>query len=472
MFKINKNSGWLINNYITYVITFCTSILVAKKLGISNFGEWAVINLIISYITQLNFGITHSFYNIVISIKADRNKTLLYLSNSLFLLFILSIIWIFVYFINIYFKIIDIDVLYKPIGLFIILSSTLTLFNALLSNYYRIYNNLKLLMIIPYIPPTLFILTILFFKNNFILEGLIYALFLSNLITFLLLIIKLKISIKKSILSEILKTSIFLFIYNTAFYFLLILTRSFYSYNTTISDFGIFTFGLTLSNAIYLFLESISFLAQTKLLDIFSRTKSNEITYYLLNKIRDISLVFNYTVVFSILLLSPIFFYFFPEYKQSIFSFKIALLINLVLANFGIMTLFMMSKMYIKKLSLFSSIAFLFLLLISSIITILKLNVNYILFSFFCSYIILGVMITIFSLKKLDVKTSFTNILFFYFPINLLVPFVLYFCAIWFDSIYLALFGYFLFFTLNRRHFSNLIYTFKKIVTNSDFFTI
>jgi O-antigen/teichoic acid export membrane protein len=472
MLKINKNFGWLLNNYITYILTFITSIIIAKKLGTANFGQWSTVNLIIAYITQLNFGITHSFYNIVLSKKMGKDETLLYLSNSIFLLLILSLIWILLYFSNFYFKFIQIEFLYKPIGLFIVLSSIFALYNALLSNYFRIYNNLKILMIVPYISPLLFLLSIILINNKYLIEGLIYSLLISNFITFLLLFIKFNISIKNKIIIEILKTSFLLFLYNTSFYFLLILTRTYYSFNTTLYDFGIFSFSLTLANAFFLFLESISFLSQTKLIYIMSKVKNNELAFYLINKIRNISVVFNYSIIFCVLLISPIFFYFFPEYNNSLNLFKYLLLINLILSNSGAMLLYMMSKLFLNNLTFYSLTALLILIIISSVITFFKLNSIYFLLSLFCTYLLLGILITRFSLKKLGINKNIINLLYYYFPPNLLIPFIIFFLSFYTNYNTFSIFGFIVFIVMNKIYFNNIIYLFKKILTNSDYFTI
>ena len=72
----------IFGNYLTYILSFLSSIIVAKKLGVNLYGNWAGILLFISYLTQLNFGISHSYYlSQITDVKNNHKKQLEYLVN-------------------------------------------------------------------------------------------------------------------------------------------------------------------------------------------------------------------------------------------------------------------------------------------------------------------------------------------------------------------------------------------------------
>ena len=69
----------------------------------------------------------------------------------------------------------------------------------------------------------------------------------------------------------------------------------------------------------------------------------------------------------------------------------------------------MMSKLFLNNLTFYSLTALLILIIISSVITFFKLNSIYFLLSLFCTYLLLGILITRFSLKKLGINKNIIN---------------------------------------------------------------
>ena len=68
----NKAILYVISRYATYIIQFINSLFIAIYLGPFYLGIWGFINLVIGYISQLNFGISNSV-NVIISVNKQDN---------------------------------------------------------------------------------------------------------------------------------------------------------------------------------------------------------------------------------------------------------------------------------------------------------------------------------------------------------------------------------------------------------------
>ena len=68
----NKAILYVISRYATYIIQFINSLFIAIYLGPFYLGIWGFINLVIGYISQLNFGISNSV-NVIISVNKQND---------------------------------------------------------------------------------------------------------------------------------------------------------------------------------------------------------------------------------------------------------------------------------------------------------------------------------------------------------------------------------------------------------------
>src|SRR5690606_7205562 len=95
----------------------------------------------------------------------------------------------------------------------------------------------------------------------------------------------------------LIKRGLFLLIYNLSFYFIIIAARSIVSYFYSVEDFALFDFANSLTNAITMFLGSISFLFYPKMLNKFSHNSSSSTTIHLIEKVRKIYLTIAFLII-------------------------------------------------------------------------------------------------------------------------------------------------------------------------------
>ena len=69
---------------------------------------------------------------------------------------------------------------------------------------------------------------------------------------------------------SILQKGLYLFLYNSCFYFILISIRTIISVNYTVEEFGYFTFSFTIANAVMLLLDSFNTILFPKTIDLMS----------------------------------------------------------------------------------------------------------------------------------------------------------------------------------------------------------
>jgi O-antigen/teichoic acid export membrane protein len=471
---INKNIRWIGSNYFVYVLSFISSIILVKKLGPNLYGEWAIVSLIITYITQINFGITHSYYNIVITKRNNHDYSIKVLINSFVVLVLLSLFWIILYILNTYLNVINISILNSSYGYIIIFTAISSLFNALLSNYFRIENNLNILMIISIITPISIIVLSLLFKNSNLFNILIFSIMIINFSITFILFLNIKnisnINLDKLILYEIIKNGIPLFIYNTSFYFFLILIRTFYSTDSSIQEFGNFSFSISLATAVFLLIDSISFLSQTKIINLFSSFDNNRLTIFYLKRVRSSIITLNYLIVFFIILTCPLFFYFFPEYQKSEFLFKLFLMTNLILSNSSVNQYLLLAY---KKLKLIATISFLILLILFVFSFTLKyfgLTGYYYLFALLIAHIIFGISLNFFSLRTIYMPKSLPISIINNFPFIPTTIYILFFIFI--NNNFYLFFIFILFVYLERKNIYKIFTIIRNIILNPNYFSI
>lgn len=257
----NKILNYTISTYIIYILYFINSIFIAINLGPYYLGVWGFINLVIQYLAQLNFGITHSVNSIVSISKEDKSHVTKVLGSSITILSLLALSLLFFF---LFIIVLDFDIgqkyhFYKYLP-FVILIAILAFFNSLISNIYRAYGKLYEIIFNQVLYPLLSLLCIIIYKGVDLLWALVISNAISSIIIFVVLVLRCPIKIipiiDVLIFKLILKRGLNLFLYNTSFYLIIITTRSFVSAYYTVTEFGNFTFAFTLANAVLLLLES------------------------------------------------------------------------------------------------------------------------------------------------------------------------------------------------------------------------
>ena len=79
----NSSFSYIISRYVTYIIQFINSILIAIYLGPIYLGIWGFLNLVIQNLNQMNFGIAHSANTIAAVLKHKLNYiSITFLNNK------------------------------------------------------------------------------------------------------------------------------------------------------------------------------------------------------------------------------------------------------------------------------------------------------------------------------------------------------------------------------------------------------
>ena len=279
----NKVFVYLFTRYFTYGLQFIMSLIIAVRLGPYYLGIYGIIQLILNYINQINFGIPHSLNVLLVHNKQSLKKQNSLIINSLVLYSYLNFFLLLVLGIVKYFKFteygeIDID---KYLVLLSIIAA-LTYYNSIFSTVIRFKNKVNQMSIIGSIPVFVDMCVVWFFEK----EELVMALTMSNLISCSFTIVYYKCigvypkckkdNINISMQSIILKKGLYLFMYNSCLYFMLLGIRTIVSTNYSIKEFGYFTFSFTIVNAIMLLLNSLDVIVFPKVIDKLSVKNNNE----------------------------------------------------------------------------------------------------------------------------------------------------------------------------------------------------
>ena len=441
-------------------------------------GIWGFITLIIQYLNQINFGITHSVNAIIAIHKNKEWYVQKIIGTALTLLIGLSLLVVLFFTANELFNLnLGRKYNFSVFAPAVALIGILGYFNSLFSSIFRVYGRIIEIAINQSAFPVLVSVAILFFEGEDLLWALVGANFLAFLFSLGLFIIKSPVKLKLLFIGRLIKTiqirGWHLFVYNTSFYLIIISTRSFISGYYTVEEFGYFTFAFSLANVVLLLLESFSFLIFPKLINRLA-SATNEKVVSLLEMLRDAYITSSHLLIHAAILLFPLFLLFFPQYKQSADSFKlIALTVVLYTNSFGYSGL-LIAKGEEKKLG---NLAFFILIMnvISALILIVIFHVNF-------AFVIVATMVTYFiyvfllgyiGRKNLQLSTTIFSILKDIYPIRLFIPYLLSLGLIIFETaeIYFMI-PLLLFLSLNYKSLIKIKQLAKTVIVKPDFINI
>ena len=426
----NKIFIYLFSRYGIYAIQFATSLVIASKLGPYYFGIYGFILLILSYFGQLHLGIPNALNVLVIHNKEDKLKCNNYIANSLFLYVYFSIIIALLYLAYAVFG-------FKPIAKYqvdnylpaMMLIAILVYINGVLTCVLRIKNQINQLSLVSSTNAILNICAVSMFSNETLIITLIICLIISNLIT-IFICYKYKvipqyknIHIKINIQKEILSKGLFLFLYNTCFYFIVITIRSIISSNYSIEEFGLFSFSFTIATAVITLLDSLLTIIFPKIIHLLSSDDKKKINNTL--DILRISYVStSHFLVYFAMIFYPLLLIIIPKYENSIISLNLISLSILMNANscgYSTLLIAQNKEKYSATISITS-------LLINVLLGLFFVNIVKVSFS----YVIIATMLTymFFSFaivgigKKIIGSYSFKSTVSSFFPLNLFIPYL------------------------------------------------
>lgn len=428
----NKVFVYLFTRYFTYGLQFIMSLIIAVRLGPYYLGIYGIIQLILNYINQINFGIPHSLNVLLVHNKQSLKKQNSLIINSLVLYSYLNFFLLLVLGIVKYFKFteygeIDID---KYLVLLSIIAA-LTYYNSIFSTVIRFKNKVNQMSIIGSIPVFVDMCVVWFFEK----EELVMALTMSNLISCSFTIVYYKCigvypkckkdNINISMQSIILKKGLYLFMYNSCLYFMLLGIRTIVSTNYSIKEFGYFTFSFTIVNAIMLLLNSLDVIVFPKVIDKLSVKNNNECVRTL-NIIRIGYVLTSHFLIYIALLAFPIFLIFFPGYKGAIYMMDMIALAVLMRTNsYGYNSLLIAQnkEKIASQISIVSLITSITLGLLFSVY--FHLAIPKVVMSILIAYLVCSVLMTIEGRKLIINNNSLKSTLKHCFPLRLFVPYTI-----------------------------------------------
>lgn len=428
----NKIFIYLATRYLTYGLQFLLSLIIAVRLGPYYLGIYGMVQLVLSYFAQVNFGIPHSLNVYLVHNKTDRNIQDEYSLNSFVLFTYVNVI-----------VVIGAGILallgytqsstyntgkYLPL---IIAIAVLTYYNNLLSTIIRFRNQVNILSLIGTIPVLVNMITVWFFKE----ENLVVALTVVNLLSciattaigyFIGAIPKLQISsIKTSTQKNIVNKGLYLFLYNSCFYFILIAVRTIISGNYSVEEFGYFTFSYTIANAVMLLLDSLNVIVFPKTIDVLSGNNYTE-TLSNLKKLRVGYITSSHLMIYIALTVFPIIVNIFPKYEPALISMNMISLAILMNTNSYGYNTFLIAQNKEKLSANISIIAFVISVLFCCILVHwIKVDFSFVVLAMLIAYLVFSFLAAYHAESILYGEKSITNTLRHFFPIKLLVPYVI-----------------------------------------------
>lgn len=469
---------YVISRYATYIIQFINSLFIAIYLGPYYLGIWGFINLVLGYISQVNFGIPYSI-NVIVSVNKEKEDYVLrIIGNGLSMVVGLTLILIIFFIVSslgssFFGEKYEFNSFVIPVGLIAIL----THFNNLFSNIFRIYKKILAIALNQSLYPILTILIIPFFKGSELLWGMIITYCITVIISFILFIIttpiKLKLYLDFKLIKYIQKRGWHLFVYNASFYLILLSTKAIISWNYRVEEFGFFTFSYSLANAILLLLNSISYLIFPKLLNRFANSDNDQVNT-ILGGLRSAYISLAHLLIHFVIMLFPLFILLFQDYYSASKVFKLTALTVVIMSNsFGYSGL-LMARGKEKVLS-FSALCALILniILVEFFVYILKVEYSKVILGTLITYFIYIIFLGFLGRRELLLRTTISEIINDIFPIRMLVPFFLSLILILFsaENVYFII-PFIVYILMNLKDISKLKHVGLKVVNNPNFINI
>ena len=470
----NKIIIYLTSRYAVYGLQFITGMVLAGKLGPYYMGVYGFLQMILMYLTQINFGIPHSLNVLLVHNKDNKEISDNYIGNSLLIVTVMSsIIGLF----YLYYKIVGIASFERyqvdKYVIWICIVGALQYFNTIFQTIVRIKNKLRLLAFMQSLTILLNFIAVWIFTGERLITVLVANNVLSNLICAFLayrhgcLPKFSNVHIRREILSEIVKKGFFLFLYNSCFYFIVISVRTIISSNYAIEEFGKFTFSYSIGHALLLLSSAISTIVFPKMIDKLS-SNNNDVVNHVLTTVRVSYISATYLLVFLAMPFFPVLLLFLPKYQDAVYTMNLVALAVLIHTNaFGYSTLLIARNKerysaLISALSLIINIGVAFLLVkvlhVGYGMVILSVMITYI-FHTFASTFVGAKLVGQYSLKKVLSDT---------FPIKLLLPYLAAVLISVFEMEKLIVLPLIIYLLLNRKELLLILSYIKRIVSNQN----
>lgn len=429
----NKVFLYLGSRYLTYFIQFVTSIVIAAELGPYYMGIWGFILLVLQYFQQFHLGIANSFNVLYVHHRDSQKECNNYIGNSLALICYLSLLVIGFYLVN---AIIGIPWIEKfhanKYMIWVCMIAILQYFVQFFINLFRVKNLFNRVTFCQSFVVFLCFACVFFFEEEELIQWLVASYVVGNTICVLLALTSgaipsfNKCSITKKYQTEILKKGMYLFLYNSCFYLIIISIRTIISGYYKVEEFGMFTFSFSLAQAVLLLLEALQFIIFPKIIGKLSSKDNNEVTSTI-SLLRKSYITSAHCLIYLAIVFFPLVIWLMPKYEGAITSMNLTALAILMGVNtFGYLE-YLIANNKEKTAAAISSFA----LVLNGMISFLLVLVIKVSFSF----VIVATMITYFvftylvlSKAKILLNEKRSRVITELMPFRLMLPYIVALC--------------------------------------------
>ena len=436
----NKVVFYLASRYLTYFIQFITSLIIAAKLGPYYLGVWGVVLLLINYFQQFHLGIANSFNVLYVQHRDSKRECNNYIGNSLMILTYLSVAVSFFYLYYLLFGISYFDNYHIDKYLvWVCLIAIMQYFVLFFQNLFRVRNQLNRVSFCQSVVVLLNFLCIFFFEGDELIQWLVAGYVVGNLLCVFMAFTSGSIPIFSDIelsghyQAVILKKGLYLFLYNSCFYFIIISIRTIISGCYSVEEFGLFTFSYTLAHALMLVLDAMLFVVFPKVIGKLSSDKSDDVLGTI-SLLRTTYITSAHGLIYIALPCSPVLPYFFPQYSEAITSLNLIALTILINTNScGYLELLISRNK--EKISAGISVSALIINFIFALtaVKILHVPFSFVIISTLLTYLFFSLVSMYYGCKIIGIF-NYRYFISQYFPVRLLIPYTL--------ALFVTLFGF------------------------------
>lgn len=465
----NKIVWYMFTRYLTYGISFIVTICIASKMGPYYYGMWGFLLLMLNYFNLINWGIPQAVQVFLVQHKNNELKCIDYEKTGIYLILLMSLGCIAV---AIYYSFGGFQLANKYslnfLFYIICLCGILNYFNLFYSKIYRARNRIFEISFQQTSVVLCLAIVVFFFRGQELLYALVVCYLVAYLSSLCLYIFhggaRLEGHFIKQYAKEISKKGLFLFMYNSGFYLIIVSTKTLVSSSYSVEEFGYFSFAYLLGHAVYQLLEAFSFLLTTKLLDRY-RSDNIEIVLSTIKLIRVNFVALFHGVMYLAMLFFPLLLHLVPKYKDTIQIIYLCCLTMLLYTNsFGYSTL-LMARNKEKKLALASISTLIFnIVLCYVLINCLNVGFEYAILATMAAYFYYAIVCVYLGRRELNISSTAFKILFDCFPPTLLLPFISAIAISFLNNSSLMFIPLLLFVLMNMKTIRNIFYSFKKIL--------
>ena len=424
--------------YLTFALQLISSLYIAQKLGNYYWGIWSFILLLANVGNMLNWGIGNSINILLVQHKTESKLSAKYCYNG----FILScLIMIPAIAFTAYERLIGIPFFAKyhvgNYSVLILLIVCIGYLNNFFVNVFRVKNRLFAIAFFQSaFPFTCFLL--MFFANGeklltLLMIGYFSAVSLALIIFLCGKYIDWHEQIDFKIMCCIFLKGLYLFFYNACFLMIALSTKTIISYYYPVESFGCFAFAFNLANATLLLVDSFTFIAFPKMINML-RAKETHIIVDRISFLRKCYLLCISGIVYLAIPGCWILLRFLPKYQSSFESFFIIVLaLTLYPLCYGYNT-FLLANNQEKKMAELVGIALLTNILLTYFAAgVLQLKMEFCAIGIMVVYFFFAVSIIFYARKRLCLNNRM-KIFLDLFPLYSLVPFGIAFALFLFNK--------------------------------------